>query len=53
MEINSPVRFVQSVVFFFLKTDLIRTFYAGALPSFAECRQLEEFYCYNNHFNGE
>ena len=41
-----------AVTFFFLKTDLIRAFYAGALPSFAECKQLVRFYCDNNQFTG-
>jgi hypothetical protein len=43
---------IPAVVFFFLKTDSIRAFYAGALPSFAECKQLTEFICGGNKFNG-
>ena len=39
-------------MFFFLKTDLIRAFYAGALPSFAECKQLQDFDCSWNEFTG-
>jgi hypothetical protein len=39
-------------VFFFLKTDLIRAFYAGALPSFAECKRLAFFECQRNEFTG-
>jgi hypothetical protein len=39
-------------VFCLLKTDLIRAFYAGALPSFAECKQLTEFLCEENQFAG-
>ena len=44
---------ILTVVFFFLKTDLIRAFYAGALPSFAECKQLRKFWCDSNQFTGE
>ena len=37
----------------FLKTDWIRAFYAGALPSFAECKQLKYFKCsVGNKFTG-
>jgi hypothetical protein len=43
---------VLTIVFFFLKTDLIRACYAGALPSFAECKQLTNFKCYENQFTG-
>ena len=43
---------IPAVVFFFLKTDLIRAFHAGALPSFAECKQLTVFMCNNNQFSG-
>ena len=43
---------ILTVVFFFLKTDLIRAFYAGALPSFAECKQLTNFSCASNQFTG-
>jgi hypothetical protein len=43
---------ILTVAFFFLKTDLIRAFYAGALPSFAECKELTEFYCDRNQFTG-
>ena len=43
---------LQTVVFCLLKNDSIRAFYAGALPSFAECKQLKEFWCYNNQFSG-
>ena len=43
---------IPAVTFFFLKTDLIRAFYAGALPSFAECKQLRWFWCFNNQFTG-
>ena len=39
-------------MFCFLKTDLIRAFYAGALPSFAECKQLSDFNCGENQFTG-
>jgi hypothetical protein len=40
------------IVFCFLKTDWIRAFYAGALPSFAECNELAIFACNNNQFTG-
>jgi hypothetical protein len=43
---------IPAVAFFFLKTDLIRAFYAGALPSFATCIALTNFQCYNNQFTG-
>jgi hypothetical protein len=43
---------LQTVVFCLLNTDLIRAFYAGALPSFAECKQLTLFYCFRNQFTG-
>ena len=43
---------ILTVAFFFLKTDLIRAFYAGALPSFAECKQLTQLDCENNQFTG-
>ena len=43
---------IPTVAFFFLKTDLIRAFYTGALPSFAECKQLRMFKCYKNQFSG-
>ena len=49
IQIVLPV--LQTVVFFFLKTDLIRAFYAGALPSFAECKQLTTFDCGGNQFS--
>ena len=39
-------------MFCFLKTALIHAFYAGVLPSFAECKQLAEFYCTYNQFTG-
>ena len=39
-------------MFCFLKTDWIRAFYAGALPSFAECKQLTRFACFENQFTG-
>ena len=48
----SVVPVLRTVVFFFLKTDLIRAFYAGALPSFAECKKLIGFLCFNNQFSG-
>ena len=44
---------IPTVTFFFLKTDWIRAFYAGALPSFATCIALTNFECYNNQFTGE
>ena len=50
IQIVLPV--LQTVVFCFLKTDLIRAFYAGALPSFAECKQLAYFQCNENQFSG-
>ena len=43
---------LQTVVFCFLKTDMIRAFYAGALPSFTECKKLANFYCHENQFTG-
>ena len=43
---------IPTVVFFFLKTDLIRAFYAGALPSFATCIALTDFRCHQNQFSG-
>jgi hypothetical protein len=43
---------IPTVVFFSLKTDLIRAFYAGALPSFAECKQLTGLLCNDNQFSG-
>ena len=43
---------LQTVVFFFLKTDLILAFYAGALPSFATCIALKDFSCWGNQFTG-
>ena len=43
---------IPAVTFFFLKTDLIRACYAGALPSFAECKQLAYFDCGQNKFTG-
>ena len=43
---------ILTVVFCFLKTDLIRACYAGALPSFATCIALEDFQCWNNQFTG-
>jgi hypothetical protein len=43
---------LQTAVFCFLKTDLIRAFYAGALPSFAGCKQLAVFFCRDNQFTG-
>ena len=49
---RSVVPVLQTVVLFFLKTDLIRAFYAGALPSFAECKQLDFFRCDSNKFTG-
>ena len=49
---NIVVPDILTVVFFFLKTDLIRAFYAGTLPSFAECKQLSWFWCQNNQFSG-
>jgi hypothetical protein len=39
-------------VFCLLNSDLIRACYAGALPSFAECKQLTTFYCEHNQFTG-
>ena len=49
---RSVIPVLQTVVFCFLKTDLIRACYAGALPSFAECKQLTKFMCYINQFTG-
>ena len=43
---------LNTVMFFFLKTDLIRAFYAGALPSFATCVALKEFNCRSSQFSG-
>ena len=43
---------ILAVVFFCLKTDLIRAFYAGVLPSFAECKELTQFFCGGNQFTG-
>ena len=49
---RSVVPDIPAVTFYFLKTDLIRAFYAGALPSFAECKKLTGFYCISNQFSG-
>jgi hypothetical protein len=49
---RSVVPDIPAVVFFFLKTDLIRACYAGVLPSFAECKLLTNFWCSNNQFSG-
>ena len=49
---RSVVPNIPAVVFCFLNTDLIRAFYAGALPSFATCIALTSFLCYNNQFTG-
>ena len=43
---------IPAVTFFFIKTDWIRAFYAGALPSFATCIALTEFWCSENQFSG-
>ena len=49
---RSVVPVLQTVVFCLLKTDWIRAFCAGALPSFAECKQLGELRCGDNQFTG-
>ena len=38
---------------FVSKLTWLACYYAGSLPSFAECKQLEDFNCFSNQFTGK